>query len=157
MTDNLAAFAVPPVVKTVTVRCAPERAFLAFTAEIDRWWPFASHSIGRAAVTCVIEGRVGGRVYQRAADGSEADWGEVVAWDPPRRFAMTWRVTVAPERAQLVAVEFTRVQDGTLVRLTHSGWEKLGDAATAAAQRGAYDNGWTSVFEQRFGSYAGTL
>jgi hypothetical protein len=30
MNDNVAAFAVPPVVETVVVRCPPERAFRAF-------------------------------------------------------------------------------------------------------------------------------
>ncbi len=157
MNENVAAFAVPPVVKTITVKCPPDRAFHAFTAEIDKWWPFASHSIGRAARTCIIEGRVGGRVYQRSGDGSEAEWGQVVDWDPPRRFAMTWRVGLAPEQAQLVALDFARVPDGTQVRLTHSGWEKLGDATAAAARRGDYAKGWVLVFEQCFGGYAGTV
>jgi hypothetical protein len=40
---------------------------------------------------------------------------------------------------------------GTRVELTHSGWEKLGDAA--ASQRERYDRGWGTVFERHFVEY----
>ncbi|HEX4830710.1 MAG TPA: hypothetical protein VH478_06410 [Trebonia sp.] len=33
---------------------------------------------------------VGGRVHETWDDGTEVDWGEVLAWSPPERFAMTW-------------------------------------------------------------------
>ena len=155
--SNLAAFSVPPVVKTVVVKCAPARAFRAFTAEAARWWPIATHSLrglGKTAVACVFEEGVGGRVYQRAEDGSEVDWGRILEWDPPRRFAFTWLVNVPPEQAQHIAIEFTAVAEGTEVRLTHSGWEKLGEVAAAEARRAAYDQGWATVFEQCFRGYA---
>ena len=42
----------------------------------------------------------------------------------------------------------------TEVRLTHSGWEALGDVAAAEARRRDYDNGWASVFEDCFRRYA---
>ena len=38
------------------------------------------------------------------------------------------------------------------VELTHSGWEKLGDAA--AIQRERYERGWGRVFERYFVDYA---
>ena len=41
---------------------------------------------------------------------------------------------------------------GTHVELTHSGWEKLGEAA--ADLRARYDRGWVAVFERGFGDYA---
>jgi len=157
MSDNVAAFTVPPVVKTITVKCSPERAFRAFTAEAARWWPLATHSMrgsGKKVEICCFEERVGGRVYQRAEDGSEADWGRILAWDPPRHFAFSWLVNLAPEQAQKVAVEFTPVPAGTEVRLTHSGWEALGDVAAAEARRRDYDNGWASVFGDCFRRYA---
>ena len=33
-----------PIRRSVTVHCDPERAFEVFTAEMDRWWPVATHS-----------------------------------------------------------------------------------------------------------------
>lgn len=157
MNDNVTPFVVPPVVKTVIVKCAPARAFRAFTAEAANWWPLASHSmrgLDKKIASCCFEERVGGRIYQRAEDGSEAEWGRILAWDPPRRFAFSWLVNLAPEQAQTVAVEFTPIAAGTQVRLTHSGWEKLGDVTAAEARRRAYDEGWVAVFEQCFRSYA---
>jgi hypothetical protein len=40
------------------------------------------------------------------------------------------------------------------VELTHSGWEKLGDAAAAAALRERYDRGWATLIERCFADYA---
>jgi uncharacterized protein YndB with AHSA1/START domain len=72
--------------KTVTVNAPPERASAAFTEEISRWWPLATHHIGaQAPVEAIIEPRAGGRWFERAGDGSECDSGRVVAWEPPRR------------------------------------------------------------------------
>lgn len=34
MSETVTAFPIPPVVKTITVRCAPATAFRVFTAEI---------------------------------------------------------------------------------------------------------------------------
>ena len=43
---------------------------------------------------------------------------------------------------------------GTRVELTHSGWEKLGDAA--ASRRVGYDRGWSKLLEDRFVDYVNT-
>ena len=40
-------------------------------------------------------------------------------------------------------VTFTTVDDGTLVRLEHSGWEAFGDCAPEA--RASYEQGWPVV------------
>src|SRR5215212_3360179 len=86
-----------PIQKTVRVPLPVEKAFRLFTAEVGSWWPVVTHSIGGEGVEAVFDGREGGRLYERAADGSEHDWGEVVAWDPPRAFTLDWRV--GPESA----------------------------------------------------------
>jgi uncharacterized protein YndB with AHSA1/START domain len=88
---NVAGFAVPPIEKSVLVRCDPERAFHAFTAEIGQWWPLQMFSVTQAkARTATIEARVGGRIYETAEDGSTHDWGRVLSWSPPSGFSMTW-------------------------------------------------------------------
>jgi uncharacterized protein YndB with AHSA1/START domain len=144
---TIAQFPVPPVVKTVTVPAAPERAFALF-ADIARWWPLAQFHTGPDPVDCTIEPRVGGRVFERAADGRETPWGTVLAYDPPHRLAFSWIVGLSAEHEQLVEIRFTAEDRGTRVELTHSGWEKLGDAAASLRER--YDRGWATVFERCF-------
>jgi uncharacterized protein YndB with AHSA1/START domain len=146
------AFAVPPVVKAVTVRCAPAVAFRRFTADLGSWWPLATHHVMDDPRSCALEGRVGGRLFERDGAGLESVWGIVEEWDPPRRLAFTWRPGRPAEEGQRVEVTFTPAAGGTRVELVHSGWEKLGEAA--AARRDSYDKGWVTVFERRFADYA---
>jgi uncharacterized protein YndB with AHSA1/START domain len=136
--------AYPPLVRTVTVAAPPEVAFRRFTAEIGSWWPLATHSIGQArAVGVEMQPGVGGKIVESIAGGEQAVWGTVVAWDPPRRVAFTWHPGHEPAEAQDVEVRFDPAGAGTLVTLTHAGFERLG--AKARAARRAYPLGWTYV------------
>jgi hypothetical protein len=56
---TLAPFPVPPIVKTVTVRAAPARAFALFAGDFARWWPLSRVHTGPDPVDCAIEPRVG--------------------------------------------------------------------------------------------------
>jgi uncharacterized protein YndB with AHSA1/START domain len=149
---TIAQFPVPPIVKTVTVRAAPTRAFALFADDFARWWPLAQTHTGPDPVDCAIEPRVGGRVFERSADGRETAWGTVRAYDPPRRLAFSWIVGLSAEQEQLVEIRFIAADLGTRVELTHSGWEKLGDAATS--RRAGYDRGWSKLLERDFVDYA---
>jgi uncharacterized protein YndB with AHSA1/START domain len=149
---SVAVFPIPPVVKTVTVRAPPARAFEMFARDIARWWPLASHHVAPDPVECCIEPHVGGRILERAANGHETPWGVVPAYDPPHRLAFSWFVGIAPEQAQLIEIRFAAAEGGTRVELTHTGWEKLGEAA--GRTRDAYDRGWATVFEYSFADYA---
>lgn len=151
MSATVSAFPIPPVVKTITVRCAPATAFRVFTADIGRWWPLAGFSMG-GAVDCRFEPEVGGRLYQVDALGQELLWGHVLAWDPPHAVAFSWQVQCSAEEAQRIDVSFRPVADGTEVRLVHAGWDKL--QSRAAEKRAAYDGGWVEVFERRYKAYA---
>jgi uncharacterized protein YndB with AHSA1/START domain len=151
MTDTVAAFPIPPVVKTVTVRCAPATAFRVFTSEIGQWWPLAKLSLA-AASDCRFESHVGGRLYEIGKDGAETIWGQVLVWDPPRALAFTWEVQSKGEEAQQIEVTFRPVADGTEVQLVHAGWERL--KTGGAERRDEYDGGWVLVFEQLFKAYA---
>lgn len=154
MTDtaDVLSFTIPPVVKTVTVRCEPATAFRRFTDDLAAWWPLATHHISEDPQSCAIEGRVGGRLFERDRNGVETVWGVVELWEPPHRLAFTWHVRLAIEQAQRIEITFKPVADGTRVELVHSGWEKLG--AAGAARRENYDKGWVTVFEQCFAAYA---
>jgi uncharacterized protein YndB with AHSA1/START domain len=145
-------FAVPPVEKSVLVRCDPARAFAAFTAEIAQWWPMQTHSVAQVQVRSVaIEPRVGGRIYETDADGTDSEWGRVLTWSPPHGLSMTWHPGRPAEPHTVVELSFAAEGDATRVRLVHRGWEALGDRAEAA--RESYDSGWATVFVRDFAEY----
>lgn len=139
--------------KTVTVAAPIAIAFEVFTARIETWWPMASHHIGESdCAAVVIEPRVGGRWYERGTDGSECDWGRVLAWDAPNRVVLRWQLD---SRWQFdaaldtqVDVRFTALDAGTTrVELEHRGLEAYGDDALAMRQTFSSPNGWTGMLE----------
>jgi uncharacterized protein YndB with AHSA1/START domain len=141
-----------PVLKSITVRANPERAFEIFTREIDSWWP-RTHHIGKSPMLRIeIEERAGGRCYTEQEDGTESDWGSVLVWDPPRSFVMAWQIThewgYEPSLAKSSEVEvtFTPVATGgTRVDLVHRFFTRHG--AGAASMRAGVDtpNGWSGM------------
>jgi len=78
--------------KDLVVNASQETAFRVFTEQMDAWWP-KTHHIGAAPmVHSIIEGRAGGRWYSTHQDGSEADVGTVLVWDPFGRLVLNWQV-----------------------------------------------------------------
>jgi uncharacterized protein YndB with AHSA1/START domain len=151
MSATVGALPIPPIVKTLTVRCAPATAFRVFTADIGRWWPLMMFSI-KPAVDCRLEPHVGGRLYEIGADGQETLWGHVLEWNPPHALVLSWQARCSEEEAQRIDISFRAVPEGTEVRLVHAGWEKL--KVDGAKWRDKYDGGWTEVFERRFKAFA---
>lgn len=135
---------VEPVQKSVVVSCTPERAFEVFTRELGSWWPLHQYSIGGDEITEVVwEEHVGGRIFERHADGGEGEWGRVLEWEPPARFVMSWYPGKDPSAATELEVHFAPEGDGTRVDLEHRGWEIL--AYDAQEARDGYDSGWSTV------------
>jgi uncharacterized protein YndB with AHSA1/START domain len=90
--------------KTITVDASVETAFETFTRQIGSWWPIKTHSILEERVEGIVfDEREGGRLYERAENGEEADWADVLAWEPPSRFVLRWRVN--PERGPTEVAE----------------------------------------------------
>jgi hypothetical protein len=86
--------AIPAVRREVTVDAAIERAFGVFTEGIATWWPREeSHNVGPTPADAVMEPFAGGRCFSRAQDGTETDWGRVLAWEPPARVLFGWLLT----------------------------------------------------------------
>ena len=143
---------IEPVRATVEVRRGIEDAFRVFTAGIATWWPVAGHSVEPDKVAAVVlEDRVGGRLYERWHDGGEADWGRVLAWEPPTRLLLAWKPNPERPAPTEVEVRFLAVERGrTRVELEHRGWERLGDLAAQA--RDSYRDGWPTVLD----AYAAT-
>jgi len=143
-----------PVRKSITVKAGAERAFQVFTEGMDTWWP-RSHHIGKSPMKkAIIEGRVGGRCYTEQVDGTDCDWGQVLVWEPPRRFVMAWQIThtwgYEPDLAKSseVEVRFAPLPDGTTrVDLEHRYFERQG--AGGAVMRTAVDSpgGWGDLLK----------
>ena len=144
---------VPPLTGTITVGVPIEQAFATFTGAMDTWWPRTYH-IGQADMAeAVLEPRPGGRWYERGVDGSECDWGRVLAWEPPRRLVVTWQINGAwqydpdPEHASEIEIRFTADGPGqTTVELEHRLLERLagGQAIGDTIRSGG---GWTALLE----------
>ena len=153
MTTN-ATTTFTPVRKTITVKANLEHAFKVFTEGVDTWWP-RSHHIGKAPMKkCIIEGRAGGRCYSEQTDGTECDWGQILVWEPPRRFVMAWQISPAwgyeteLEKCSEVEVRFTPEAGGsTRVDLEHRHLDRIGEGG--ATMRTAIDgpNGWGSLLD----------
>jgi len=144
--------ALPPIVLKVVVPCPPERAFDYFTRDLAHWWPLAEFSCaGADAVDVRFEPQVGGSIVESARDGTRHQWGTVREWAPGHRVAFTWHPGRDDREVTRVDVTFAATAQGTLVTLTHGGWDALG--ARGAKARTEYQNGWPRVFGQRFAEH----
>ncbi len=140
---------IEPVVKSVTVRASAEHAFKVFTEGFDTWWP-RSHHIGTSPMKrAVVETFLGGRCYTEQVDGTDCPWGQVTAWDPPRRLVIAWMI--APDwkyqpdisKSSEVEIRFTPLADGTTrVDLEHREFERLGAGAETMRKGVGGDGGW---------------
>lgn len=134
---------IEPLELSFEIDCEPAHAFEVWTTRFDQWWP-RGHSVSGDPAAVVLEPRVGGRIYERAADGTEFDWGEVTAWEPPVRLAYLWHIRRDRADATDVELTFDDAGDGTTrLRIVHTGWERLG--AGAQEWRDANRGGWTGL------------
>jgi uncharacterized protein YndB with AHSA1/START domain len=139
--------------KSVTVEAPIERAFEVFTAGFDSWWPKEGHGLGAAPTQRdVLEPREGGRWYEVDANGDEIQWGEVIAWEPPNRVVLTWRIDgdfqLDRDNASEVEVRFTSEgESSTRVELEHRHFDRHGDTGERLRQGVSADGGWGSLLE----------
>jgi len=140
-----------PVRKSLRVKAPPARAFEIFTAGMSRWW-LKTHTISKTKSPIkeiTIEPRQGGRWFERGEDGSECDWGHVLAWEPPARLLLAWQINgqwqFDPNLVTEVEIRFSPDASGTKVELEHRYLERLGD--TAETMRTAFDRGWMALLE----------
>lgn len=129
-----------PVV-SVTVPVPPAEAFRIYTERQLEWQP-PQHLTVKDPAAVVMEPQVGGRFYERGADGTEVVRGTIVEWAPPERLAVTWRIgpdwRPAPDdaNASVIVVEFKPAgPDSTEAVFTYTHLERHG--AMAPMLRGA--------------------
>ena len=143
--------AIAPVRKSIRVNASQAHAFDVFTSGLGRWWP-AKASIGKPPrKTSVLEPRLGGRWYEVSEDGSQADVGKVLIWEPPHRLVVSWDINSnwKPDTTVSSEVEIRFVADGqnaTLVELEHRNFERMGAEAGASMRRDV-DGGWPGILD----------
>lgn len=136
-----------PIEFEFRVDCSPTRAFEIWTLDTTMWWP-PDHTVSAAhGVVVTFEPRVGGRIFERTPEGAEHDWGEILAWDPPRGLSYLWHLAFDRSDATQVEITFSPDDevDGCRVRIEHRGWERLG--AVAAERRRRNEMGWAGLLE----------
>jgi len=142
---------IDPIRKQIVVAASQEHAFRVFTQNLDAWWP-REHHIGKSPMrTSIIEPKQGGRWYEIGEDGSQCDWGTVLAWEPPRRLLLTWQITAewTYDPAFVTEIEVLFHPDGatkTRVELEHRYLERYGQAG--AQIRTVLDEGWNGTLVQ---------
>lgn len=145
---------VEPIRRSVTVQRDVEHSFRIFTEQMGSWWPVEDHS--RAASDfegqdvkverVEFQAHAGGQVLEHLSNGQTLPWGDVLEWDPPRRFVLAWHPTFSERPPTEIEVTFTADGGGTLVELEHRGWERLGP--DAARLQGNYATGWITTLER---------
>ena len=148
------ARAAPPVHQATTVRADVTRTFDVFVREIGAWWPVEPFSTGGTRVRDVsMDRRLGGKVVETWDDGTAHEWGELVAWDPPHGFTMSWLLTAEPTEVELtfrpLGAALTRVS------VEHRGWERMTEEQLGGAcalpegyRGGSYVRGWSMILER---------
>jgi uncharacterized protein YndB with AHSA1/START domain len=140
--------------KSITVKCSAPRAFKVFTEGFDSWWP-RTHHIGNAPMKkAVIESFTGGRCYSEQVDGTDCDWGTVLAWEPPYRLVFAWQINLdwqyEPDlsKASEVEVTFTPRDDGsTQVDLEHRHFSRHGEGYEKMRDGVASPGGWGAMLQ----------
>ena len=139
-----------PVRKSIVVKADAAHAFEVFTAGIGSWWP-RSHSVGASPQTSVVmEPRSGGRWYEIGQDGSQCNWGKVLAFEPPSRLLLAWQINgdwkYDPALVTEVEVKFTSLGGGqTRVELEHRNIERFGDKAESVRTAIDSEGGWSAI------------
>ncbi len=140
---------------SIVVDAPPEEAFHVFTEDIGSWWNPDHHILDGELAEMVFEPRVGGHVIDRATDGKECRWARVLAYDPPRRFVISWDIDLHwqretdPARTSEIEVVFTpQAPEQTLVQLEHRHLERHGEGWEGMREAVGSTGGWPGGLER---------
>jgi uncharacterized protein YndB with AHSA1/START domain len=135
--------------RAIVVDAPIDRAFAAFVERFGDFKPKEHNLLGAEIVETRFEPRVGGHIFDRAADGRECRWSRVLAYEPPHRVVFSWDISpqwqIDPDETHASEVEVRFVAETperTRVELEHRnldrhgpGWESLRDGVGG-------DDGW---------------
>lgn len=124
-----------------TVACSPAHAFRVFTTQTDLWWP-RSHRRNTDALM-VMEPAAGGRLVERAADGSEFVMGTITRFEPPETLAFDW-YPGSPAAPTTVEISLSGSADATEINIVH---RAVSDGAVAAwpGRVALFERGWDTI------------
>ena len=94
----------------------PDKAFELFTEGFGSWWPLATHAVDAQSVSCAMECRPGGQIFEVGASGERTPWGRIEVWEPPSHLQLYWQRSEGLE-PQRVAVRFASHNGGAKVVL----------------------------------------
>lgn len=135
---------IDPLELAFVVAAPADHAFRVWTQDIGRWWPADHTATSEDGLVVSIDPCVGGRIYERTPDGRELDWGEILVWEPPRRFVYSWFLRRTPAEATEVEIRFIATgSDATRIEIEHRGWERLGSEGPSWRDRNR--GGWDSL------------
>jgi uncharacterized protein YndB with AHSA1/START domain len=146
--------------QSIVVDTPRERAFTLFTEGMTSWWPLEAYSIAPGPMAAaVIEPRAGGRWFERSEDGSECEWGRVLAWEPPDRVVLVWQISPDWQYdAGLhteIEVRFTAEDERrTRVDLEHRKLEAYAERAEQMRTILGSDDGWGGLLRRFAGAAA---
>jgi uncharacterized protein YndB with AHSA1/START domain len=141
--------------RQIVVDTSIERAFAAFVDRFGDFKPPEHNLLGAEITETRFEPKVGGHIYDRAADGSECRWARVLAYEPPHRVVFSWDISPqwqlesVESHTSEVEVRFVaETPERTRLELEHRhldrhgpGWESLHDAVDS-------DGGWPLYLER---------
>lgn len=130
-----------PIVETVFVDAEPDAVYALVVEGIGGWWPLPPVSASGVEVEGLAF--VGDELVEQWADGSTHHWADVVGRDEGSALSLQWNPGGGPAPATSVVIDLVGVAGGTQVRVTHSGWEHLGEEA-----RLDYAAGWPFVLDR---------
>jgi uncharacterized protein YndB with AHSA1/START domain len=134
--------------KELLVEASQATAFKVFTEKMDLWWP-RTHHIGKSPMTeMALEPGLNGRWYSKHEDGSEADAGYVMQWQPHDLLILAWQINgdfqYDPELITEVEVHF--IAEGpktTKIKFEHKNLTRLGGSKALESM----DEGWGYILD----------
>jgi uncharacterized protein YndB with AHSA1/START domain len=123
----------------IVVPTSIDQAFAVFVERFGDFKPPEHNLLGAEITETRFEPKVGGHIYDRAADGSECRWARVLAYEPPDRVVFSWDISprwqLDPDEGNASEVEVRFIAEAperTRLELEHrhldrhgSGWESL--------------------------------
>ena len=77
----------------IVVDLSIDQAFATFVERFGDFKPPEHNLLGTAITETRFEPKIGGHIYDRAADGSECRWARVLAYEPPNRVIFSWDIS----------------------------------------------------------------
>jgi uncharacterized protein YndB with AHSA1/START domain len=131
------------IVKSVVLRCDPQRAFSLFTEQAGLWWPIERRHTEDPASEIRLESF--GRFFERAKDGTEVELGFVRTYEPASRLILDWYPGTGADDPTQVEITFEAVGPNTRVTIRHG--PGAGGPERFAANAAAYGRSWNAVID----------